>query len=126
MSSLQIYERGALFADNQLLAECMNITVNLDAKLNPINTMQKGFAGVSPGSEESTIDVASALPRAGIEYDAIAAMQGVDIVEMVIFAGAKKFKFSGFITKTTLSLGADRAAEFSFSFIGAPVKTSDL
>jgi hypothetical protein len=126
MSALQIYERGALFADGQLLVECQSITVNLDPKLNEINTMQKGFAGVSPGSEMCTIDVAEALPRIGFDYDAISAMQGIDIVEMVLFAGAKKLKFKGFINKVGLNLGADRAAEFSFGLIAAPVETSDL
>lgn len=126
MSSLQLYERGALFADGALLVECQTITVNHDPKLNVINTMQKGFAGVSPGSEESTIDVAEALPRAGVDYDAISAMQGVEIVEMVLFAGAKKLKYKGFITKVGMSLGADRAAEFSFSLIASPVESSDL
>ena len=126
MSALQLYERGALFADGALLVECQNITVNHDPKLNVINTMQKGFAGVSPGSEEATIDVSSALPRAGVDYDAISAMQGVEIVEMVLFAAAKKFKYKGFITKVGMALGADRAAEFSFSMIAAPVESSDL
>lgn len=126
MSALQLYERGALFADGQLLVECQTITVNHDPKLNVINTMQKGFAGVSPDSEEATIDVASAMPRAGVEYDAIAAMQGIEIVEMVLFAAAKKYKYKGFITKVGASLGADRSAEFSFSLIAAPVEVSDL
>ena len=126
MSSLQIYERGALFADGQLLIECQTITVNLDPKLNEINTMQKGFAGVSPGSEMTTIDVAEAMPRAGVDYDAISRMQGVDVVEMVLFAAAKKYKTKGFISKVGINLGADRAAEFSFSLIAGPIESSDL
>lgn len=126
MSSLQIYERGALFANGALLMECQGITVNHDPKLNAINTMQRGFAGVSPGSEEATIDVTEALPRSGVDYDAISAMQGVEIVEMVLFAGAKKLKYKGFITKVGMTLGADRAAEYSFSMMAAPVEQSDL
>lgn len=126
MSSLQLYERGALFADGALLMECQNISVNHDPKLNVINTMQRGLAGVSPGSEEATIDVTSAMPRAGIEYDAITAMRGVEIVEMVLFAGAKKFRYKGFITKVGFALGADKSAEYTFSMIAAPVEQSDL
>lgn len=126
MSSLQIYERGALFTDDQLLMECQSISVTFDPKLNEINTMQKGFAGVSPGSEMVSIDVSEALPRAGVDYDAITAMQGVEIVSMVLFAGAKKFKTKGFINNVKMSLGTDRAAEYSFTFIGAPIEQSDL
>ena len=126
MSALQIYERGAVFADGQLLVECQTITVNLDPKLNPINTMQKGFAGVSPGSEESNIDISEAIPRAGFDFAAISKMRGVEIVELVIFAGAKKLKFKGFITKVSLNFGADRASENSFSLLAAPVEESDL
>ena len=123
MSALQLYERGALFADGQLLVECQTITVNHDPKLNVINTMQKGFAGVSPGSEEATIDVASAMPRAGVEYDAIAAMQDIEIVEMVLFAAAK-LQVTRASYQGRASLGADRSAEFSFSLIAAPVEVS--
>lgn len=126
MSSLQIYERGAVFFGNQLLVECQSVSVNIDPKLNEINTMQKGFAGVSPGSEMVSIDVTEALPRAGIDYDAISALQGVEVVDFVLFAGAKKFKTKGFINNVKMNFGADRAAEFSFTYIGSPIETSDL
>jgi hypothetical protein len=126
MSSLQIYERGAVFFGNQLLVECQSVSVNIDPKLNEINTMQKGFAGVSPGSEMVSIDVTEALPRAGIDYDAISALQGVEVVDFVLFAGDKKFKTKGFINNVKMNFGADRAAEFSFTFIGAPIEATDL
>lgn len=126
MSSLQIYERGALFAGGALLVESQSISVDVDPGLNEIKTMQRGFAGVSPGSEMTKIDVSEALPRAGVDYDALSAIQGVEIVEMVLFAAAKKWKCKGFINSLKMSLGADKAAEYSFTFIGGPLEISTL
>ena len=126
MSALQIYDRGAVFFGNQLLVEVQSVSVDVDPALNEINTMQKGFAGMSPGSEKVRIDISEALPRAGVDYDALANIQGIDVVDFVLFVGAKKFKTKGFITNLKMNLGVDRAAEYSFSFIGSPLEQSDL
>ena len=126
MSSLQTYERGALFLGGALLVESQSISVDVDPKLNEINTMQKGFAGVSPGSEMTKVDISEALPRAGVDYDALSAIQGVEIVELVLFAASKKWKVKGYINSLKMSLGVDKAAEYSFTFIGGPLETSGL
>jgi hypothetical protein len=124
MASLQTYERGALFVDNKLLVECQSIDVDLDPKLNEIMTQQKGFAGVSPGSETTKISVKEAFPRAGTDIDAISVMQGVEIVEIVLFAGSKKHKAKGYISSIKMGFGADRAAEFAFDMICGPIEVS--
>jgi hypothetical protein len=126
MSSLQVYERGAIFADQQLMIEVQNFEVDSDAKNNPIDTMQKGFAGISPGSEHTKINVTSAIPRAGYDYDALKKMQGRDIVEFVVFAAGGKESSKGFIMNVKKSFGADKAAAVSFEFMGGPLETSTL
>lgn len=126
MSSLQLYDRGTVFFDGQMLVESTSVSVDVDPALNEIHTMQRGFSGVSPGSEKVRIDVNEALPRAGVDYDALSQLQGVEVVDFVLFVGAKKFKTKGFISNLKMNLGVDRAAEYSFSFIGSPLEQSDL
>lgn len=124
MASLQTYEKGALFADGQLLVETTNFSVSIDSKAQEINTMQKGFAGMSPGSEMTQVEVTSALPRAGVDYDSLTKLQGLKVVEMVLFAGAKKWSTKGYVTNMQMQFGADRASEVSFTFKGGPIETS--
>ena len=126
MASLQTYEKGALFADGQLLAEVINFSVSIDSKAQEINTMQKGFAGMSPGSEMTQIEVTSAIPRAGVEYESLAKLQGLKVVEMVLFAGAKKSSTKGYITNVQMQFGADRASEVSFTFKGSPIEQTSF
>jgi hypothetical protein len=126
MSSLNTYEKGALFCNGALLVEVLNFSVDIDAQLNPIHTMQKGFAGVSPGSEMTKIEVNSAVPRSGLEFDVLSKLQGVEVVEMVFFAHAKKAKVKGYISNLKQNYGADKSAELSFSFLGGPVEESTL
>lgn len=126
MASLQTYEKGSLFADNTLLAETTNFSVSIDSKAQEINTMQKGFAGMSPGSEMTQIEVTSAIPRAGVEYDALVKLQGLKVVEMVLFAGAKKWSTKGYVTNVQMQFGADRASEVSFTFKGGPLEVTSF
>lgn len=125
MSELQIYDRGSLFFEHILQAECQTFSVDNDPQLSEINTM-KGFAGMSPGPKKVKIDVSSAIPRPGVEYDALQAMEDVAIVEFVCFLGGKKLKSKGFITNVKISSGADKAAEYSFSYIGTALKQTKL
>jgi hypothetical protein len=126
MASLQTYDRGAFFLDGQLLIESQSVSVTVDPKLNEVTTTQKGFAGVSPGAEMTSIDVASALPRSGVEYDALLVIQGVEIVEALLFVGAAKYKAKGYINNLKIETGTDRAASYSFTMICGPMEKSDF
>jgi hypothetical protein len=124
MANLQTYEKGALFFGNVLLVEIQNFTVEHDAALSPVHTMQKGFAGVSPGSPMSKIEQASGIPRSGIEFDYLSKLQNVEIVEAVVYRGGKKLTAKGYITTVKEAFGTDKAAEISVSWIGKPFEES--
>ena len=126
MASLQTYDRGSVFLDNQLLVECVSFTVKADPKLNPISTMNKGFSGVSPGAEMTEVEITEALPRAGFDYAALQRLQSVDVVEFVCFLGAQKLKCKGYISGLDLASGVDKGAEVKFNFIGSPLEASDF
>jgi len=124
--ALQQYEKGAIFLKGALLVEATNFHLEHDAALQPIHTMQKGFAGVSPGSPMTKGSVSSGIPRVGVELDYLQSLQDVEVIEFVVFAHSKKKKFKGYLTNIKEQYGADRAAEISFDFIGVPVEQSTL
>lgn len=124
--ALQKFEKGAVFIDGVLVAMATSCSLDHDPKLNPIETMQLGFAGVSPGSEMTTLELASAVPVAGMEIDFLDKMQSIKVVEVTLFAHSQKTTFKGFVSKCSQKYGTNQAAEFSITMIGAPVKTSTL
>lgn len=124
--AFQIYERGAFFFDGQLLVELVSYSVDVQTGMNEVNTLSKGFAGMSPGSEKTMVEVTEALPRAGFDFAALSKAQGLDVVEFVCFLGGEKLKCKGFITGLKISGGADKAAEISFNFTGGPLESTGL
>lgn len=124
--ALQLYEKAAVFVDQMLLSESTSVSIDTDPKLNLIETMQKGFSGASPGAEMTTISIESVVPRAGFEIDYLSKVQGVQVVEITVFAHAKKTTCQGFITKVSQKYGVNQAASVSFEFAGEPVNESTL
>jgi hypothetical protein len=124
--ALQHYEKCAFFIDGQLMSESTSVSVDSDPKLNAIETMQKGFSGVSPGSEMTQISVESAVPRIGFEYDFVGTMQAQAVVEFTFFAHGKKSTTKGFISKVGQKYGVNQAAAVSFEAMCEPLAESTL
>lgn len=122
----QIYEKGAVFIDGQLLSESTSVSISIDPQNQPIFTQQKGFAGVSPGATQTQISVESAVPVVGFEYDFTDALQSVKEVEITVFAHSKKTTCKGFLMKVDQKYGVNQAASVSFDFIGEPVSETSL
>lgn len=126
MSSLQIYDRGVFFLNGQLLVESQSVSVTVDPALNEVMTSQKGFAGVSPGAEKTTLDVSAAIPRVGLEVDVLKFIRAVDVVEVILFLGSAKYKGKGFVNNLKMDTGTDRAAGYSFTMVCGPLEKTDF
>jgi hypothetical protein len=124
--AFQAYEKGAIFAAGVMLAEALNFSLEHDSGLQPVHTMQKGFAGMSPGSPMTKGSVSSAVPRAGVDLAYLDKMTAGNPIDFVCYARGKKIKFKGYITNLKESYGADKSAELSFDFAGAPAEESTL
>ena len=70
------------------------------------------------------VEVTEALPRAGFDYDALKAIQDIELVEFVCYLGGKKLMTKGFITGLDMASGVEKGAEVKFNFIAGPVKDS--
>lgn len=124
--SQQIYSKADLFADGVLIAEATGITINHRPSLNAVNTINKGFAGVSPGTKSAEIQLESAVPRVGVDYDYTDAMNTNKLIEVVVFARGKKLKTKGFISDMSERYGVDQAASLSITLMCGPIAESTL
>lgn len=116
------YAVGYIFIDGQLLTEALNVDLDFQTGNQIVVTQAKGFAGVSPGAKRTMITVKSAIPKAGLEYNAYDAANNNTVVEFVVFAGGKRRTSTGFIMNVKESFGVDTPSSLDFDFEGDPLK----
>jgi len=114
------YAVGYVYTDGQLLAEELSVDMEFDPANQVIVTQYKGFAGISPGAGRARATVSNAIPRVGMEYNAVKTAKAHSAVEFVVFAGAEKFSSTGFIMNVKMKFGADQPSTMDFDFEGEP------
>lgn len=124
--ALQTYSKGSLLLNGTLVAEMMTFSVDHKNGAQPIHTIEKGFAGMSPGSGSTEVKCESAVPRTGVNYDYTDALNTLAVLDIVIFCRGKKLKMKGFITDVSESYGVDKPAGLSFTIMGTPTEESTL
>jgi hypothetical protein len=119
MANLQLYTLLYVTVNGRLLTEHAEVTVNHNSNASPVNTVAKGFAGVSSGAPVWEIDVTNAVPSADFEFDPGESISENDVVEIgVVGPGGKTGVSKGFILSSSLSHGVGREASLSFHFMG--------
>lgn len=124
--ALQDYTKADIFLNGVLIAEATGITVNHRPGKNPVNTMNKGFAGFSPGSASMEVQIESAVPRVGTDMDFVALAYGNTTVDIVFFGRSKKMKSKGQVTDASERYGTDQPASFSLTLVCSPPEESSL
>ena len=120
MAGNQKYAVAYVLKNGRLLTEEGSCTVSRNSNANPVNTVAKGFAGVSPGAPNCEIEVTNAVPAADFEYD-----PGQDIDELadveigVVGPGGKVATSKGYILSDTFNHGTGNEASLAFRFMGS-------
>lgn len=122
--ALTAYEGPAeLYVNARLLAEAKSCTVRFRANNNPVNTMQKQFAGKSDGVRTSEISIDNAVPRKGYEVDFVKlCMEGKEM-SIVYKSGGRRHQIAAFVNECELTNGTDRDAGYSVTLMGGPPKS---
>jgi len=119
MSQLQQYAIAAIYVNGKLLAEEASVTISRDTKAQVVETVAKGFAGVSPGAAMMTIDVENAVPSADFELnpDNFWSNNGFPtLVETAIFVGQLRvLTTKGFIMKDDFSHSTSSPSKIKFT-----------
>jgi len=116
--STQLYTIAEVFVDGKKLMEEASVKVTRDTKAQPVNTVARGFAGMSQGSRELQISVESAVPSTDFEMNPAQYMNTTKAVTLTIRAAGRSLSSQGFITKDDFSHSVNSEAKLSFEFMG--------
>lgn len=116
MANLQLYTLASVYIDGALLTEESDVKVSRDTGAQKVLTVQKGFAGLSPGAPMMTVEVSSAVPSADFEMNPGKYMKALSIAEITIFAAGRTLTVKGFITKDDFSHAVNKESTLSFTF----------
>lgn len=114
----QLYTSAAVYIDGALLSESVSVKVDRKTNAQEINTMVKGWSGVSPGSASMTVSIENAVPSADFEVDAGRFMKSNQFVELTIFAAGRTLTSKGVIMSDSFNAAVNSEAKVSFEFIG--------
>jgi hypothetical protein len=113
--NLQLYSILLSVVGGNLLAEEQEIDFSRTANAQQVDTVLKGFAGMSPGSPMLEVDIHGAMPQGGFEFDAgpyIISLTPVAV--QVIGPGGKAMKGDAFIVSDQGRHGVNQQARYSF------------
>lgn len=116
--STGIYTGVEGYIEGSMLSEAMNIAIGHASQAQVVETMARGFAGLSPGAPHLTISCGNAVPRADFEYDPTTAIKLNTVVEFTCFVAGKTLTSKGFFLSCNFSGAVNSPSNLSFEFIG--------
>lgn len=116
--STQLYTQVEVYLDGKKLTEATNVKLTRTTKAQLVETMARGFAGMSPGAKMVSINVENAVPAADFELDPGEYMEGLRVAELTLFAAGRTLTSKGFITDDGLSGATNSPSGLSFDFVG--------
>lgn len=115
MANFEQYSALYATVDGKLLTEATSINVVKHSGLNRVDTIAKGFAGMSQGSVSCDVTVENAVPSSDFELNPDAAMLTGKVVEIGVIMAGRQTVMKGFITEATYSLSVNDSGKLSFS-----------
>lgn len=114
----QLYTIAEVYFNQKKMMEEASVKITRDTKAQPVNTVARGFAGMSQGSRELQISVESAVPAADFEMNPGQYMGSMTPITLTISAAGHVLTTQGFITKDDFSHSVNSEAKLSFEFMG--------
>jgi hypothetical protein len=116
MSDLQLYSKISCYYNNKLQSEEIEVSIKRITGAQIQKTVQKGFAGLSPGAPMLEITLKSGIPATGFEVPTIGQdMLLTRVVEFTFFAGGKTLTTKGFVIDDTSTHGSEKPAEIDYT-----------
>jgi hypothetical protein len=115
MAGFERYSALYSTVDGKLLTEATSISVVKHSGLNRVDTIVKGFAGMSQGSVSCDVTVENAVPSSDFELNPDVAMLEGKVVEIGFIMAGRQTVMKGFITEATYSHSVNDSGKLSFS-----------
>jgi hypothetical protein len=107
-----------VYLNGAKMLEETSVKISRDTKAQVIETVARGFAGVSPGARMMTVSVEAAVPSADFEVNPGKFMTGLQVVELTIFAAGRTLTSKGFFLSDNFSHATNSPSGLSFDFTG--------
>lgn len=117
MSNQQLYTLAYVTINGALLTEHASVTVNRASNAQPVMTVAKGFAGVSPGAPTVKIQVKNAVPAADFEFNGGQHISTLELVEVGLIVAGKQLVAKGFIMEDTFQHSVNSESNYDFDVL---------
>lgn len=125
----KLYTHATLYLNGTKLAETTQVAVRLDAHTSDIETVDMGFAGVSPGASRVIITASNAIPSTDFELHPWASSDSFmglkkdkkpqdKPVELGVWTAKSSLVTLGWFRTYSITYAVNGRAELSFEFVG--------
>lgn len=118
MADLQLYTKAVVYMNGGLLSEESEISVKRSTNAQVVETVAKGFAGLSPGAARAEIDITNAVPSADFELNPGQFMLQLQVVEVTVFAAGRTFTSKSFVLSDNFTHAVNTSSKLSMNLIG--------
>lgn len=94
------------------------VTMDVQTDNKDVNTQLLGRAGMSPGPKKVQVNVNSAIPAAGLEFDWVAIANAQVEINLAFKLAGTTYNMQGDVRNVKLDSSVDKANEVSFEFHG--------
>jgi hypothetical protein len=121
---MALYSQIYLFVNGVPLAENTTVETSLEADIQDVLTISKGWAGITPSPITRTVTANNVVPLSGVEFNFEQKMMDNEEVELMMQEGGsgKKCVTRGYITNVPRSAGVGATTTISFTFKGTKSK----
>lgn len=95
MTTTDLYARLDVLVNGVTQMELQNVKLTLDGGLIEVRTIQKGLAGYTESGGKANMQIGSAIPKGGLEFDFLSAVANHDKVDMELTIGGKSYQATG-------------------------------
>ena len=113
-----LYAQATVLINGTVIAENTSVKITRDSKANVVETLGKGFAGVSVGAKMITVSVDNAVPSADFEFDPGKYIAELRVAELTIFVSNRTLTTKGFFLSDDFQSAVNSPSSLSFSFVG--------
>ncbi len=120
---MQLYDQMYAYINGKLLAENTSIGTELTGQQQEVDTLVRGFAGISPGPDKRTISFENVIPVSGMEVEVEKYyLNKVELdVRLQQGGSGRKYEGKGFVQPgIKVDSGVGKTTTLSFSMVCDP------
>lgn len=114
----KLFPRGQVAMENGDLADAVNIKIDITNNAKQVHTIRVKGAGVTLGTEETTVSLDLVISEDGQERDWIKALKKGTIKQLRLKVPGATYTVNGVVKQVGIEMPLDDALKQSVSFIG--------